>query len=77
MVAYDRGFKTVSSPDGDYSRFVFAGDYASGNNAIGGGGAGLNAYFTRKISLLFGPVWFNDKGLNGDWKWSTQLDINF
>jgi hypothetical protein len=77
MAAYDRGFVPVSSPDGDFSRLAVAGDYASGNNAIGGGGVGMYVYFTRKISLLMGPVWFNDEGLNGDWKWSTQLDVNF
>jgi len=77
MAGYDRGFIPVASPDGDFSRLVLAGDYASGNNAIGGGGVGMYVYLTRKISLLFGPVWFNDEGLNGDWKWSTQLDLNF
>jgi hypothetical protein len=77
MAAYDRGFLPVSDPSGDYSRLVLAGDYSSGKNAIGGGGGGLYVYFTRKISLLFGPVWFNDRELNGDWKWTTQLDLNF
>ena len=77
MAAYDRGFLTTKGPDGEYSRVVLAGDYASGKNALGGGGAGLYYYFTKNISLLAGPVWFNDRGINGDWKWTTQLDINF
>ncbi len=47
-----------------------------GKNAIGGGGFGLYYYFTKDISLLTGPVWFNDTGVNGRWKWSIQLDIN-
>lgn len=58
-------------------RFMLAGDYASGNNQIGGGGVGLYTYFTKDIDLLVGPVWFNDKGLNGKMKWTVQLDINF
>jgi hypothetical protein len=58
-------------------RVVLAADYASGKNAIGGGGAGVYYYFTPNISLLAGPVWFNDKEINGGMKWTTQLDINF
>ena len=58
-------------------KFILAGDYASGDNAIGGGGIGLYTYFTKDISLLVGPVWFNDKGINGEMKWTTQLDVNF
>ena len=77
MAAYDYGFWQKKSPEGDYNRLVLAGDFASGRNAIGGGGAGLYYYFTKGIDILAGPVWFNDQGLNGDWKWTTQLDINF
>ena len=58
-------------------KFVFAADYASGDNAIGGGGIGLYTYFSPDISLLVGPVWFNDRGINGGMKWTTQLDVNF
>jgi hypothetical protein len=60
----------------EYSRLVFAADWASGKNYIGGGGAGLYYYFTKYISLLTGPVFFNDKTINGEWKWTTQLDVN-
>ena len=77
MAAYDFGFWQKKSTAGDYNRLVLAGDFASGRNAIGGGGAGLYYYFTKNIDILTGPVWFNDPGLNGDWKWTTQLDINF
>ncbi|MDO8684191.1 MAG: hypothetical protein Q7N50_11990 [Armatimonadota bacterium] len=69
MLAYDR----VIIPD----KVIFAADYASGDNAIGGGGVGLYYYFNKSTSLLVGPVWFNDKGINGDMKWTVQLDINF
>ena len=58
-------------------KWVLAADYASGNNVIGGGGGGVYYYFTPNISLLTGPVWFNDKGLNGSVKATVQLDINF
>lgn len=78
MVAFDRGFFPVKDKDGtiDYNKVVFAADYASGKNAIGGGGFGVYYFFTKNISLLTGPVWFNDKEINGKWKWTVQLDIN-
>jgi len=82
MVAMDHGFLPVKDlpvkdQHGDeFNRLVFAADWASGRNAIGGGGAGLYYYFTKNNSLLTGPVFFNDQGLNGAWKWTTQLDIN-
>jgi hypothetical protein len=78
MVAFDHGFMTVKDAAGaEYSKWVIAADYASGKNAIGGGGFGTYYYFTKDISLLTGPVWFNEKAINGAWKWTTQLDINF
>ena len=43
----------------------------------GGGGVGIYTYFTPDISLLTGPVWFNDTTLNGNLLWTIQLDINF
>lgn len=58
-------------------KWVLAADYASGKNIIGGGGVGIYYYFTPNISLLAGPVWFNDKGINGSAKMTIQLDINF
>ena len=77
MVAFDRGFIPVKDKDShEYNKLVFAADYASGKNAIGGGGFGLYYYFTKDMSLLTGPVWFNDDGINGKWKWTIQLDIN-
>jgi hypothetical protein len=77
MIGWDKGFHPVKDEKGEFNRFVLAADYASGENAIGGGGAGLYIYFTRDVSLLMGPVWFNDRDLNGDYKWTIQLDINF
>lgn len=58
-------------------KVMLAADYASGKNAIGGGGMGLYYFFTKNISLLVGPVWFNDEVVNGKMKWTSQLDINF
>jgi len=69
MVAYDR----IIKPD----KFAFAADYASGKNSVGGGGFGIYYYFAKNASLLVGPVWFNDKALNGKMKWTIQLDANF
>lgn len=69
MFAWDRWIV----PD----KVLLAGDYATGKNALGAGGLGVYFYFTKNISLLVGPVWFNDEKINGQWKWTTQLDINF
>ena len=78
MVGYDYGFWKVKDKEGnEYNKWVLAADYASGKNYIGGGGFGMYHYFTKDISLLTGPVWFNDHTINGQWKWTVQLDINF
>lgn len=77
MIGYDRGFLPAKDADGEYNKWVFAADYATGENALGGGGFGIYHYFTRNIDLLTGPVWFNEKDINGVWKWTLQLDINF
>jgi len=78
LVGYDYGFWKVKDKEGnEYNKWVFAADYASGKNFIGGGGFGIYHFFTKDISLLTGPVWFNDHIINGQWKWTVQLDINF
>lgn len=78
MIGWDMGIIRKKEHDGgEYHKWIFAADYASGKNAIGGGGIGVYHYFTKDISLLTGPVWFNEKAINGDWKWTTQLDINY
>ncbi len=68
--------RSKTSEGEEYNKLVFAADYASGDNSIGGGGFGLYYYFTKDISLLTGPVWFNSEAINGKWKWTIQLDIN-
>jgi hypothetical protein len=78
MVGYDFGFWKVKDKEGnEYNKWLFVADYASGKNAIGGGGFGVYHFFTKDISLLNGPVWFNDHAFNGQWKWTTQVHINF
>ncbi len=77
MAAFDHGFVPVKDrSSNEYDKIVFAADYASGDNIIGGGGFGLYYYFTRDISLLTGPTWFNNSDLNGKWKWTIQLNID-
>ena len=84
MVGWDKGLFSVKDGSGEYDKVVLAADYASGKNYIGGGGGGVYYYFTRDISLLTGPVWFNEPAVAGPlpsggakWVWTTQLDINF
>ncbi len=74
MAAFDRGI--WKDKTGDYNKLVLSLDYAHGKNALGGGAAGLYYYFNKDISLLTGPVWFNDESVNGKWKITVQLDIN-
>ena len=69
MVAFDHAIVP--------GKWVLAGDYASGKNAIGGGGVGIYYYFTKDISILTGPVWFNDTAINGPTKMTVQFDVNF
>jgi hypothetical protein len=77
MIGFDRGFLPTKDSEGnEYNKLVLAADYASGKNSIGGGGIGFYYFFTKDISLLTGPVWFNEEAINGKWKWTIQLDIN-
>ncbi len=59
-------------------KFMFAADWATGKNAISGGGFGIYWFYTPTVSLLMGPV-FTDKDSYGgkDWVFTTQLDVNF
>jgi hypothetical protein len=54
-------------------------DVQTGNNALGGAGFGVSAYFTPSIALLTGPVFFLEKELQPggtSWMWSVQLDVD-
>ncbi len=78
MVSYQHSFCPAKyCDDKDYFKWVLCADYASGKNTIGGGGVGVYYYFTPNISILTGPVLFNSATINGNWKWSVQIDINF
>lgn len=82
MIGYDKGFMPTKDDKGEYNKWIFAADYQSGKNVVGAGGFGIYHFFTRDISLLTGPVWFNEPIMaiaNPDikWVWTTQLDINF
>jgi len=82
MAGWDKGIVHTKDSSGEYDKWVFAADYASGKNYIGGGGIGVYHYFTKDISLLTGPVWFNEPSVAGPnpgakWVWTTQLDINY
>jgi hypothetical protein len=77
MLGFDRGFAPVQGSNGSsWNRWVLAADYASGSNAVAGGSVGLYYYFASNVSLLAGPVWFNEPTINGEWKWTLQLDAN-
>ncbi|MBN2188163.1 MAG: hypothetical protein JW699_01815 [Chitinispirillaceae bacterium] len=76
-VAWDRAFLPAKSACGaDFNRLLLCADWASGKNYYGGGGFGLAWFFTENISVLTGPVFFNDETLNGKWKWTAQFDAN-
>lgn len=77
MVGFIRNFcKTEDCEGKEYYKWVLAADYASGKNTVGGGGVGVYYYLTPDITLLTGPTFFNDAGLNGKWKWTVQVNIN-
>jgi hypothetical protein len=62
-------------------KIIFLADYASGDNAFGGGGVGIGIYFTPSVDILTGPVWFNDSALfkstyGTDFMWTIQLDVD-
>lgn len=78
MVAYERFFHpSISDRGQEYFKWKFCADYASGKNIFGGGGVGVSYFFSPDVSILTGPVWFNSEAINGTWKWSVQIDINF
>jgi len=74
----------VGSPDikvnlTGLKKIVLAADIQTGKNVLGGGGFGSYFYFTDTISLLTGPVWFSDKGLQPGGRemlWTVQLDVD-
>jgi hypothetical protein len=54
-------------------------DVQTGKNAFGAAAGALNFFFTDKISVLTGPVYFFDPGSQPggrQWMWTMQLDID-
>jgi hypothetical protein len=61
------------------SKINVIGDVQTGKNAFGAAGGGLALYFTDKIDLITGPVYFMDAGSQPggkQWFWTVQLDID-
>jgi hypothetical protein len=58
----------------------FGVDYMSGSSAFGAGAAAATLYFNDSVSLLTGPVIFNDKysatGGATNLLWTVQLDVD-
>jgi len=78
MLGYQRSFNAAKDSDGiDYYKWIFSLDYASGKNTIGGGGFSVTYCFTPLINIQTGPVWFNSRAINGRWKWTMQINVNF
>jgi hypothetical protein len=54
-------------------------DVQTGKNVFGAAGGGLYFYFTDKIDILTGPVYFFDPGSQPggrQWFWTVQLDVD-
>jgi len=54
-------------------------DVQTGKNVFGAAGGGIYFYFTDKIDLLTGPVYFFDPGSQPggrQWFWTVQLDVD-
>src|SRR5438067_2307938 len=74
----------VVSPDVNVNlpwlqKINFAADVQTGKNAFGAAGGGVYFYFTDKIDLLTGPVYFFDSGSQPggrQWFWTVQLDVD-
>jgi len=57
----------------------FAADVQTGKNAFGAAGGGITMFFTDKIDVLTGPVYFFDRGSQPggrQWFWTVQLDVD-
>jgi hypothetical protein len=60
-------------------KIALVADVQTGENALGGGGAGVGIYFTPAIVLLTGPVFFFESALQpggSSWLWTVQLDVD-
>src|SRR3954462_12280640 len=60
-------------------KIVVSADVQTGKNAFGAFGGAVSVYFTDKVSVLTGPVYFFDPGsepAGKQWMWTMQLDID-
>jgi hypothetical protein len=73
-----------SSPDiqiglNGLQKIAIIADVQTGKNVLGGGGLGATVYFSNRVSLIVGPVFYFDSRLQpGGAKhlWTTQIDID-
>jgi hypothetical protein len=57
----------------------FTADVQTGKNAFGAVGGGVYFYFSDKVDVLTGPVYFFDRGSQPggrQWFWTVQLDVD-
>lgn len=74
----------LASPDIDIGlkglkKINFVADIQTGKNILGAWGFGSNIFFAENVSILLGPVFFFDKGLQPggrNFLWTTQLDVD-
>jgi hypothetical protein len=60
-------------------KLTFSADVQTGKNTFGAAAGAVNLFFTDKISVLMGPVYFFDRALqpgNSQLMWTVQLDID-
>lgn len=66
---------TVHCDGTEYYKYWIRGDYASGNNDIGGGGVCLSYYYKPGVHLSIGPAFFNSFEINGRWKILVHIEM--
>jgi len=57
----------------------FTADVQTGKNAFGAAGGGVYFYFSDRVDVLTGPVYFFDSGSQPggrQWFWTVQLDVD-
>ena len=74
----------IGSPDININapwlqKITLEADLQTGKNAFGAFGAAASFFFTDKVSILTGPIYFLDPGSQPggqQWFWTVQLDID-
>jgi hypothetical protein len=60
-------------------KITISGDVQTGKNVLGAAAGALTFFFTDKVAVLTGPVYFFDPALQpggSQWMWTMQLDID-